>query len=154
MAWHDARLALLDVLDDLGEITVRRRGHSDSTVRVARVYEHPPAAVNDHPAIIAAPPATTVERAASRRREETLTQSLAIVVHDSNPDQAAAIADAIRQAVVERFDTATRLGGHADWIEGPDFDELAGEQRGELHVAVYSGELRIHINSEVAERSA
>ena len=152
MTWLDARNVLLDMLNDLGDITVQRRGKSSYTITVKRVYEHVPEQVNVHPSIICAPPGSDVERGPSLSRVQSYEQLVTIRVHDGDLDEAAAQADAIRQAVVEKTDEHVQLDGNAVQVLGPDFDAAVGDYDNTLPVVSYTGRYQIDVEDFAAVR--
>lgn len=154
MTWSDARLALLGVLDDVGPVTVRRYGQTaTTTAEIARVYEHPSSKDRDYPSIECVPPAVVPVRSPSGGREQTFTQRIGLRVKDRDPDQAAAIADALRQAIDDRFERSVRLGGEVDSLSGPVWDELAGDDEGELPGVLYVGTLVLTIFETRSDRA-
>lgn len=115
MTWAGARTAIVDVLDGLA-IT-------SPSLSIKRVYEFPPATVQDWPAFILYPPSGSNQHGPSSRFRN-YRQRLRLIVSDQDMSQAAAIADAFREVLLSAFDSNVGLSGHATQALIQDWDEV------------------------------
>jgi len=120
MAWLDARTRIAALL-----ATVSITEPIEQTIE--RVHATPPANVEDLPCFIIYPPALKVERG-SALRIKTYTVRLRLLVGDADMDQAADLVDAYREAVIDVFDTDTRLSNSQTRITGPSAEEAGSVQ--------------------------
>jgi len=118
MAWRDARARIAAIL---GAISLAE----PASVSITRVYETPPAQVQDTPCFIVIPPALEVKRGSSGLRIKTYTVRLSLLVTDEALDRAADLVDAFREAVVDAFDSDLTLAGTATMITGPNAEEAS-----------------------------
>ena len=119
MTWRLARTRIAAILAAI-EIT------DPTDANILRVYETPPATVEDAPCFIIYPPALKTERAGGGLRIKTYTVRMRCLVADEAVDRAADLVDAFREAVVDAFDVDLTLAGTVTHIVGPDVEEARG----------------------------
>jgi len=119
LTWRLARTRIAAILAAI-EIT------DPTDANILRVYETPPATVEDAPCFVILPPALKLERAGGGLRIKTYTVRMRCLVADEAVDRAADLVDAFREAVVDAFDVDLTLAGTATHIAGPDVEEARG----------------------------
>jgi hypothetical protein len=116
-SWRDSRDRIAALL-----ATVAITEPAENSIQ--RVYETPPATVQDVPCFIIYPPALTVERGSSLRIK-SYTVRLRLLVMDADADRAADFADAFREATIDVFDADVTLDHKCAQIIGPRIEEAA-----------------------------
>lgn len=109
MAYQDARDHIKTVLAGLS-IT------SPADMKIVRVYEEPPATVEDWPCFIMYGPAGSFQYSVGGAAidEGPETEKVRLVLHDEKPQFAAELVRAFRAALIAAFKTEATLGGHAE----------------------------------------
>jgi len=111
--WKDARAELKTILEGVS-IT------SPITETIARVYEFPPAQVQDQPCIIIYPPALDVQRNIGSLRIKNYRVICRLLLRDEDLGRASELADAYREALADKIDDNVTLNGKATVVSSQE----------------------------------
>ena len=109
MAWPDAKARIKTILAGVSG--------------VKRVYDNPPAGIEDRPCFVIYPPALEVQRLSGGWREKVYTVRMRLLLTDEDIATATALIETYRELMIDAFDAHLRLFGDAGLIEGPRVDE-------------------------------
>ena len=146
MSWTDIQVAIVDVLEGVGAVTVKVPGEVNRSARL-KVYGYVTPSVPTLPCVVLPPPGFETERGPGRR-ETTYAQAIDVFTSAESrvgSYEAIAIAEAIRDA----FGQHLQLDGEATTLEGPHWSGASSGQIGDTPVIQYSGVLEILVIEDV-----
>ena len=107
MPWGDIRAGLAKIF---GDVSIEE----PSAQKIIKVYKTPPSKVMDWPCVVFYPPAADVVGREFSGREVHYTARCRVLVKDADIDVAADAVDSFREAILDAFDSATKIRDATD----------------------------------------